>query len=114
MHEDANFVVGEPTPAGHTPHPRTAALVEAVRAHPFVTLVETRRKDGDDVAIVEFVVELPTEPAADIRPTERLAILIGADELVAPTVLAVRKDFPDDLPHTNLTLAGDPRSLCLF
>src|SRR5688500_7809655 len=105
MSEVTFFAVGEPAAADHVPFPRTAALVDAVRAHPFVDWVETRRKDGDDVVIVEFVVELPTEPAADIRATEWLAIVMGADELTAPTVLVLRQDFPDDLPHTNLTLA---------
>jgi integrative and conjugative element protein (TIGR02256 family) len=114
MNDDAFFAVGEPPTADHTYFPRTAALIEAVHAHPFVTLVETRRKDGDDAVIVEFAVELPTDPAADIRATERLAIVLGVDDLTAPTVLALRKDFPGDLPHTNMTLAGAPKSLCLF
>jgi integrative and conjugative element protein (TIGR02256 family) len=114
MIEATFFAVGEPAPAGHAHFPRTAALVDAVRAHPFVVWVETRCKADDDVVIVEFVVELPTDPAADIRPRERVAIVVSADELTAPTVLALRKDFPDDLPHTNLTLAEQPKSLCLF
>lgn len=114
MSDDDFFQVGEPAPAGHAADVRAAALIDAVRTHPFVSLVETRRTDGEDVVVVEFEVELPTEPAADIRATERLAIVMGPDELTAPTVLALRKDFPDDLPHTNLTLGGRPKSLCLF
>lgn len=114
MSDATYFAVGEPPTADHSCFPRTAALIEAVHAHPFVKLIETRRKDADDVVVVEFEVELPTDPAADIRATERLAIAVGGDEFTTPTVLALRKDFPNDLPHTNLTLAGEPTSLCLF
>src|SRR5438874_803908 len=111
MNGDAFFQVRELCPAGHTPDTRATALIEAVRAHPYVTLIDTRHKDSEDVLVVEFVVELPTDPAADIRATQRLTIVLGADEMAAPTVLALRKDFPDGLPHTNLTPSGGPKSL---
>jgi integrative and conjugative element protein (TIGR02256 family) len=113
MNDDGFFLIGEPSPAGHSPAARATALIDAARAHPFVTFVETRLMDARDVVVVEIVVELPSDPAADIRATERLALVVGADELTAPTVLALRKDFPEDLPHTNLTRAGEPRDLCL-
>ncbi|MBA4191771.1 MAG: hypothetical protein C0467_27645 [Planctomycetaceae bacterium] len=114
MSEAEFFLLGEAASPTHTPRARAAALIETARAHPFVKLVEACVQDGDDIVIVEFEVELPTDPAAAIRPVERLAIVVAEDELTAPKVLTLRKDFPDDLPHTNLTFAGEPRSLCLF
>src|SRR5262245_40300026 len=94
MSESDFFQTGDAPPVAHAPQARAAALIDAIRAHPFVKLMETRCKAGDDVVIVEFVVELPTDPAADIRATEPLAIVVGADELTVPTVLALRKDCP--------------------
>ena len=114
MNEAEFFQIGEATQAEHVPSERATALISAARMHPFVKLIETRVKDGDDVVIVEFEVELPTNPAADIRPVERLAIVVVVDELIEPNVLVLRKNFPDDLPHMNLTIAGKPRRLCLF
>ena len=33
---------------------------------------------------------------------------------LAPFAYPLREDFPDDLPHLNLSRGGEPRSLCLF
>lgn len=107
------YEVGEAVRAADLRFARGVALLAAVKANPFVELVDVRSHGEDDVLVVEFMVELPQHPAVPIQPRERIAIAVGPDELAPPVVSALRKDFPD-LLHLNLTLEGEPKSLCLF
>lgn len=57
--------------------------------------------------------EIPNRNPVGLRSPERLAIVVGAGDDKPPTVLALRQDFPAVM-HLNATLAGEPRSLCLY
>lgn len=65
---------------------------------------------------IEFDLEPETVqyPVADIKKTERLSIEFPKNKHIQPRVYALRKDFPTELSHLNLTFANRPRSLCLF
>ena len=77
---------------------------------------QTRSRMG--LALLVLVVELDIEIGQrqvvnDIRQVERLALVFVSRELI-PFVCPLRGDFPNDVPHLNLSLFGEPRSLCLF
>ncbi|MBN2138347.1 MAG: Mov34/MPN/PAD-1 family protein [Sedimentisphaerales bacterium] len=89
-------------------------FAKAVQNHQYAKLLEFRRKGHLVGIIIEICPERPQKPVADIRHTERLCVAFSADLNKAPEVLALRNDFPQDLPHLNLTKRSEPRSLCLF
>ena len=62
---------------------------------------------------IEVSVSVPQRPVHDIKPKETLAVQFPADDQVIPWVYALRPDFPY-APHTNLQVADEPRSLCLY
>jgi integrative and conjugative element protein (TIGR02256 family) len=97
--------------------PRARWLAEIVAANvlaPWVTLRACRRGDSYDMVECTLLVEVPQLRAHDIRGAEPVAIVFGEEEGIAPEVLAVRSDFPTDVPHRNLTGFVWPVSLCLY
>lgn len=79
-------------------------------------LIELRRESGPsarDVIVMDLNVEAPQYPVHDIQYVERVAVIFDALDAKTPEVLALRDNFPTDVPHLNLT-AHDARSLCLF
>jgi proteasome lid subunit RPN8/RPN11 len=82
---------------------------------PFARL-EACRAFGDREAVVfEVDVERGQRVVHDVRHVERLAAVFDAgrpDE--TPELLALRDDFPGDVPHLNLRTWAYPRSLCLY
>lgn len=101
----------------HADAKHLAELLEGERI-PFAHLVECRRGANFDVVVAAVEVELVQHPVHDIRPVERLAFLFQeettADGMAAPEVLALRDDFPLDVPHLNLRAWDRPASLCLY
>ena len=83
---------------------------------PFVDFVECRKSsdDSSEVIVFDVDVERGQKSVKDIRRRERIAIVFDANDSHMPDVLALREDFPRDLPHLNLRPAGQPRSLCLY
>lgn len=109
---------GEPSDPGALRSPAARDAVAALaRGVPFVSLVEVRRAAERDVLVLDVEPEVPQDPAHDVRPVERLAVLFRpgppGPPPSPPSVLALRADFPD-VPHLNLTAEGEPRSLCLY
>ncbi len=76
------------------------------------TLVDARRKVHD---LVELVIhsEVGQVPRADIREEERVIVEFDDDEARWPRVSALRQDFPQGLPHTNIVEPGAPPCLCI-
>ena len=62
---------------------------------------------------IEVPVSVPQRPVHDIRAKEEIVIGFWSDDLVPPSVLSPRPDFPY-APHTNLQTSGEWRSLCLY
>lgn len=79
-------------------------------------LVEVRRnsQSGAELLVVELSVPLGQRSKVhDIRASEPLAVAYDSEDH-PPYVYPLRDDFPDQVPHFNLTHEGLPRSLCLF
>jgi Prokaryotic E2 family A/ThiF family/Prokaryotic homologs of the JAB domain len=74
------------------------------------------RRSGPDAAgellIIEVRTNRPQRPAYPLLREEPLGILFTTDESYAPSVLALRPDFPDT-PHQNWVPEGIPFSLCV-
>lgn len=82
---------------------------------PFVDLREVRRDPMADVVVVSIVPALPQDPVADIRRPEHIAIRVRDSEDRTPEVFALRKDFPRNGLHLNVSDPGSPwASLCLY
>jgi hypothetical protein len=112
MHEYYTWgaAAGEDEKSSLQSHP----FVRAVERHLHAKLIEFRSREDFSGIVIEVRPERPQRPAADIRRSERLCVIFVKNANKAPQVLALRTDFPTDLPHLNLTQSGEPRSLCLF
>lgn len=94
----------------------TAALLTS-GAYYGAQLVECRTSAGNalgealwldvDVAIGQL------EAVNDIRATEPVAVLFY-DGGTPPAAYPMREDFPERVPHLNMSPPGFPRSLCLY
>jgi hypothetical protein len=106
---------GEVAPLDAALPPRSQALIHALRAGiAGAQLIEVKRCPATKIVAVclEIDVERPQRLAHAIARTERVAVLeIEAD--VPPTVLALRYDFPPDIPHQNDVPEGTPCALCI-
>jgi proteasome lid subunit RPN8/RPN11 len=81
--------------------------------YPYASLVECRKRSGDEVIVLDVQVERGQLVAHDIRHNERIAVVFLHEDQVLPEVLALRTDFPV-VPHLNLRGEELPRSLCLY
>jgi len=93
--------------------PKAIEFHRAIVAHPYARFLECRRSNEVEVVVLEVDVEVPQRPALDIRQTERVAVIFGAQDDSFPDVVSLRTDFPS-IPHLNLRPIGAPRSLCLY
>jgi integrative and conjugative element protein (TIGR02256 family) len=90
-----------------------AAFLAALR-HPYARLLETRRIGSQECVVVELTeLEVGQAPVVALLDAERFACLFSESDEFVPSVLALRKDFPD-AAHINLTNEEIPRSLCLY
>lgn len=82
-----------------------------------IEVIELRRAKNADDTLSEVIVidavndDVPTRNPYGIRVRERLALIFHST--CPPEVRALRTDFPVVL-HTNHTLPGEPRHLCLY
>jgi hypothetical protein len=89
-------------------------LARVLITNPYTRLIEARRDpSGNEIIIFETEVELGQRMKYDIRPVERIAIVIDVHDKKIPEVLALRSTFPR-VPHLNLGTREIPRSLCLY
>jgi hypothetical protein len=93
--------------------PELKGFLTAVKRNPFVHLIDIQKNDLGEAVIIEIRTELPQRPPVPIQRLERVAIVISQINDIPPTVLALRKNFPETL-HQNLVKRGSPKSLCLF
>jgi integrative and conjugative element protein (TIGR02256 family) len=85
--------------------------------HPNARLLEARSGYGPErfeAIVIEVDVEVGQAPLRDIRAVERIAVAFSEADDSWPAVLALRKDFPRDLPHLFPQLETEPCSLCLY
>ena len=105
---------GDPVEADSLSAPKARQLVQLLqRDHPFARLVECRRDQACDIAVIDLDIEVPQIRIHDIRPLERVSVAFDREDRCLPEVLALRSDFPV-VPHLNLRHRERPRSLCLF
>ena len=93
--------------------PELQGLLTAVLRNPFVRLIDIQGNDKGEAVIIDIDIELPQRPPVPIQPTERVALVFSRNKINLPSILALRKDFPETL-HQNLVQRGTPKSLCLF
>ena len=97
------------------PWARSVARFAEAGTNPNVRLLNCygSRADGTEAVALAISATVPQRPAHDIRQTEPILIVFDSDDGRQPWVESIRKDFPR-APHTNLTGAEEPRSLCLY
>lgn len=85
--------------------------------HPNARFLEARSSAGAgqfETIVFEVDVEVGQAPLRDISPVERIAVTFSKSDGHWPEVLALRQDFPRDLPHLFPRLESEPCSLCLY
>uniref|UniRef100_UPI003750B630 hypothetical protein n=1 Tax=Armatimonas sp. TaxID=1872638 RepID=UPI003750B630 len=104
--------------------PRAKGVVELLQTRGpelFTVLLECRAIDGSaeppgvpysEIVIFETEPEIPQSPMHGIKYREYLAVIFSENDDQLPAVLALRKNFRQDVPHLNLGKRGDPVSLC--
>lgn len=106
---------GEVVPKDAALPPQAAALIEALRIGiADARLLEVKRCLATGIVAVslEIDVERPQRLAHPIAATECIAVLAIEGDL-RPSVLALRSDFPPDVPHQNDVPEGTPCALCI-
>ena len=73
-----------------------------------------RREDNFEIIIIDIEVSRPQRIKIDIDFIEPIAIIVSTNNVRIPEVLALRKDFPKDLIHTNIRDKPYPVSLCIY
>lgn len=76
-------------------------------------LVEARCGPSGDALVVDIYTEVGQLPKVDLRNVERVLIQFDSSDKVWPWVWALRDDFPERLPHTNLMAENSPVCLCV-
>jgi integrative and conjugative element protein (TIGR02256 family) len=99
--------------------PKSRQLVRFLLSgvHPNARLLEARSGAGPErfeAIVLEVDVEVGQAPQRDIRAVERIAVAFSEADNSWPLVLALRKDFPRDLPHLFPQLESEPCSMCLY
>lgn len=76
--------------------------------------LEYRQADDKEILILQFNLEIPNAPKNNILGEETVAIVTFNDNKQLPKVYALRRDFPQGLPHTNIGTESLPVDLCIF
>lgn len=110
---------GKLTDAAKFVLPKSRQLAEFLLSgvHQNARFLEARATAGVDkfeTIVLEVDVEVGQAPLRDIRPVERIAVSFSESDRSWPEVLALRFDFPSDLPHLFPRLESAPCSLCLY
>lgn len=94
---------------------KARAVTELLQAGELLTarFIEARQNDDSSTIVIEVDVEVGQQPRHDIQRCERLAIIFYLADNSWPEVLALRSDFPQNIPHLNLRPKEWPPSLCL-
>ncbi len=89
-------------------------LLNVINASPYCNLIECRKKESYELIIFDCETELPQFPVNEIYRKERLCIKIETEDKEIPEVWALRKTFPQNIPHLNLRNYENPKSLCIY
>lgn len=98
--------------------PITKQTLSACIANNDFEVVEIRCLKGSNGAISDIIVvdcinsQVPSRNQVGIKIRERLALVFPPRQ--SPEVRALRKDFPEDVPHLNYVGLGEPVSLCIY
>lgn len=94
-------------------NPQAAALVEYIirYAGPVASFVEARRRNGQEIVVLDVRTGVPQAPIYSIRRNERVGILFVREETM-PFVVMLRCDFPDT-EHQQLVPDGHPAVICI-
>ena len=110
----------EEVPLSRLPHPGARALAELLASEIYTGAKLFGARAGNahfpDACLLFINVDVALgqrKLVNAINAIEPMAIVYSRIELL-PSVYALREDFPEDVPHLNLTMKDCPRSLCLF
>lgn len=95
--------------------PRAIAIHRTAQFDSDIKIKECRiNSKGDEIIIMSFrALSIPDEPVFPILKEEDVAIKCSKEDLILPSVFALRKDFPIGLPHSNAMPYAHPVSLCV-
>ncbi len=95
--------------------PRAAGLATFLRRRDDVgaQLVECRQSDRRSWLILDVDVDVGQTPRADIRRQESIGVGFAEVDSAWPEVVALRPDFPRQLPHLFFRPRSEPVGLCL-
>lgn len=89
-------------------------LTESVD-HPFCRLLSARRENAADIVDIEVEPELAQDRRVAIQSREPVRLMFFAeDDSAAPSVRALRDDFPLGEVHTNFDRGADGLDLCVW
>lgn len=97
---------------------RSQSFVRAVLESGLDTIRECRVFEADGTRVETVAVDIQVarpqkKTDHEIRLSERIAARFASEDRWPPEVLALRESFPD-VPHLNIRLPDQPRSLCLY
>ena len=91
------------------PKARELVALLSDSSRPFVCLVGCHRQSKTEVVIIEVEVERGQRTVYPINRDERLAVAFDQADEIPPSVLALRKDFPQ-VPHLNIAPFERPKA----
>ena len=93
--------------------PQAAMLADFVRQHggEVASFIEARRRDGEELVILNFVTGVPQRSFYPLHEVERIAVRYP-HENAQPLVMMLRDDFPDT-EHQQLVPEGTPAAICI-
>ena len=112
--EDSYYKYGETIEIENLTNQRAIEFTKAVQKHNYANVRKAVRVDKLEGVEFDVYPEIPQHPSSDIKKAERICVVFPENSNKQPNVLALRKDFPVDLQHLNLTSPDEPKSLCLF
>lgn len=110
------IIRGSVVPEDQLRLPRAIAICRSASSHSFAEVSRClRNKKGDEIIIIKLTrLQIPEYPQYTIHTVEEVAIICREDDDSWPEVYAIRKDFPEGLPHSNPKPFKRPVSMCVI
>lgn len=102
----------------HLIQPIAKQTLSVCATHSDFEVVELRCLKGGDNTVSDIIVvdcvngQVPSRNSFGIKVRERLALVFSSGH--SPEVRALRKDFPENVPHLNYVGLGQPAWLCIY
>jgi len=94
---------------------RARETLEAIKELNHIEFIRCcKASDGSEFIVFKTKVQLPQFTLHGILSEEVIAVGFDPLDEKVPEVFALRRDFPSNLPHTNLREFEYPKSLCLY